>query len=75
METVVYNTPKRPSDAPLQNSNFYDVPSGFKNLPLKICGRRRVAATRHRMICFVLLQKVVKKFIPALFSSVLFSKS
>ena len=55
------NFPKRPSGAPLHTlSRLYDVPVGFVTPPYFgvvycfICGRRRVAVARYRMICLVL---------------------
>ena len=54
--------PKRTSGAPLHTlSKLYDVPDGFvSSLFLEvvycyICGRRRVAVARYRMICLVLV--------------------
>ena len=56
--------PKRPSSAPLHNlSKLYDVPVGFVTTPPPyfeavycfICGRRRVAVARYRMISLVLI--------------------
>ena len=51
---------KRPSDAPLHTlSKLSDVPVGFVAPPYFeavycfICGRRRVAVARYRMICLV----------------------
>ena len=49
--------PKRPSGTPLHTlSKLYDVPVGFVASPFVycfICGRRRVAVARYRMICLV----------------------
>ena len=57
--------PKRPSGAPLYTlSKLYDVPVGFVNpsslwaMYCFICGRRRVAVARYRMICLVLLRSI-----------------
>ena len=56
--------PKQPSVAPLHTlSTLYDVtvgfvtpkPPHFQAVYCFICGRRRVAVTRYRMICLVLL--------------------
>ena len=53
--------PKRPSGASLHTlSNLCDVPVGFVPHYLEavyyfICGRRRVAVARYRLICLVLL--------------------
>ena len=54
--------PKRPSGAPLHAlSKLYDVPVGliphssFGAMYCFICGRRRVAVARYRMICLVLV--------------------
>ena len=52
--------PKRPSGAPLHTFlKLYDVPAGFitpffEAVYWFICGRRRVAIARYRMICLVL---------------------
>ena len=52
---------KRPSDSPLHTlSKLYDVPVGFVHPSIKavycfICGRRKVAVARYRMICLVLV--------------------
>ena len=54
--------PKRPSGTLLHTlSKFYDLPVGFVTPPSYfeagycfICGRRRVAVVRYRMICLVL---------------------
>ena len=54
--------PKRPSGAPLHIlSKLYDVRVGFVPPPYFeavycfICGRRRVAVARYRMICLVIV--------------------
>ena len=54
--------PKRPSGAPLHTlSTLYDVhigfvaPSSFEAVYCFICGRRRVAVARYRIICLVLI--------------------
>ena len=61
--------PKRPSCAKLDTfSKSYDAPVGFVAAPsfdvvyCLICGRRRVAVARNRMICLVIvmLYKVTK---------------
>ena len=55
------NFPKRPSGAPLHTlSKFLDVQVGFVTPSFDavycyICGRRRVAVDRYRMICLVLV--------------------
>ena len=52
--------PKRTLGAPLHTlSSLYDVPVGFESpsfeaLYCYICGRRRVAVARYRVICLVL---------------------
>ena len=61
---------KRTSGAPLHTlSKLYDVPVGFVFLPgtsfeavyCYICGRRRVAVARYRMICLVLIKYISTK--------------
>ena len=60
----------RPSGAQLHTlSKLYDVPVGFVTPPSYfaalycfICGRRRVAVVRYRMICLVLIFKLNKVY-------------
>ena len=58
--------PKRTPDAPLHTLfRLYDVPVGFVPPPPSfevvycyICGRRRMAIARYRMICLVLINYI-----------------
>ena len=60
--------PKRPSGATRHTlSKLYDVPVCFAVLSIEavyyfICGRRRVAVARYRMICLVLILELFKDF-------------
>ena len=62
--------PIRPSGAPLHTlSKLYDAPFGFVTPPpyfeavnCFICGRRRVAVARYRMICLVLINMLTIPF-------------
>ena len=63
--------PKRPSGAPLHTlSKLYDVPVGYVPPPpyfeaeyCLLCGRRRVAVARYRIICLVLVYKKYLVFV------------